>query len=520
MYAPRVPDSVSRSRPSAPAVSVMVAACAVLAGGCHTAPTPPKRMKMTTQIPDGVATPDRLKTSIGTLTSVDGVPDVQTTRLVYDNLDFQRATQAYLASLPIASMYAMREGLVSFGPANTTVVQFQQLMDSKALWLTPNTTSVYMAAWLEMTDEPWVIEAPPNVLGIIDDFWFRYVADFGNAGPDKGQGGKFLVLPPGYEGDVPAGYYVTQSSTYGNWVVWRGFQEEGDPAPAVEATKRLFRMYPLSKKDDPPQMTFVNASGVFHNTIHRMDEGIWEEIDAVVQAEPSEGMDPEILGQLASIGIRKGTPFAPDDRMRGILADAARVAAVTVRALAARPREDVFYFYPGESTCWMTPFVGGSHEFLADGVRLLDARNYFHFYATGITPAMASAPIGKGSQYAVAYMDSDGNPFDGGRTYKLHLPKDVPAKDFWSFTLYGNQTRALLQTDQQFPGIDNNKPGLIQNSDGSYDMYFGPMAPAGMEQNWIQTVPGKGWNVILRLYGPLEPWFDKTWRPGDFELVE
>jgi hypothetical protein len=326
----------------------MVAACAVLAGGCHTAPTPPKRMKMTTQIPVGVATPDRLKTSIGTLTSVDGVPDVQTTRLVYDNLDFQRATQAYLASLPIASMYAMREGLVSFGPANTTVVQFQQLMDSKALWLTPNTTSVYMAAWLEMTDEPWVIEAPPNVLGIIDDFWFRYVADFGNAGPDKGQGGKFLVLPPGYEGDVPAGYYVTQSSTYGNWVAWRGFQEEGDPAPAVEATKRLFRMYPLSKKDDPPQMTFVNASGVFHNTIHRMDEGIWEEIDAVVQAEPSEGMDPEILGQLASIGIRKGTPFAPDDRMRGILADAARVAAVTVRALAARPREDVFYFYPGE----------------------------------------------------------------------------------------------------------------------------------------------------------------------------
>jgi hypothetical protein len=143
-----------------------------------------------------------------------------------------------------------------------------------------------------------------------------------------------------------------------------------------------------------------------------------------------------------------------------------------------------------------------------------------HFYATGITPAMSKAPVGKGSQYAIAYLDKEGNALDGSKTYKIHLPPNVPAKDFWSFTLYDNQTRSMLQTDQRFPGLDNNKEGLKQNADASYDVYFSPEPPAGLENNWIQTVPGKGWNVILRLYGPLQPWFDKTWRPGDPELVK
>jgi len=478
-----------------------------------------QKMKMTTEIPPGIATPNKLETRLGTLTSFDGVPDAKTTQIVYDNLDFQRATQAFLAGLPIASMYAWREGFKEFGPVNTTVIQFQDLMDSKALWLTAQTTSVYMGTWLEMTNEPWVIETPPNVLGFIDDFWFRYVVDFGNAGPDKGKGGKFLILPPGYEGDVPEGYHVARTNTYGHWVVWRGFQIDGSTERAIKEARELFRMYPLSKVNNPPKMNFVNVSGKFHNTIHRMDYGFWEEVNAVVQAEPSQGMDPEILGQFASIGIRKGQPFKPDARMKKILTDAAKVGSVTARALATHPRDDAFFYFPGESK-WANPFVGGSHQFLNDGVRLLDARNTFHFYATGITPAMVSAPVGKGSQYAFTYVDANGDALDGSKTYKVHLPPNVPAKDFWSFTLYDNQTRSMLQTDQRFPGIDSNKKGLQQNADGSFDIYVGPKAPKGKESNWIQSVPGRGWNTIFRLYGPLQPWFDKTWRPGDFELVE
>ncbi len=297
----------------------------------------PPKMKMTTAIPEGIATPDRLETSIGTLTSFDGVPDAETTQKVYDNLDLQRATQAFLSTIQISSMAAMEKGLLTFGPANITAVLFEELMDSKALWLTPNTTSVYMASWLELGDEPMVLETPPNVLGFINNAWFRYVIDFGNAGPDKGQGGKFLILPPGYEGDVPDGYYVAKSHTHGNWVVWRGFQVDGSPQPAVETTKKIFRMYPLSQKDNPPEMTFVNASGKFNNTIHRMDFGFWEELNEAIQAEPLEGLDPEIRGLLASIGIEKGKPFAPDERMQGILTEAAKIASVTARTLTARP---------------------------------------------------------------------------------------------------------------------------------------------------------------------------------------
>jgi len=479
----------------------------------------PPKMKMTTETPPGIATPDKLKTRIGTLTSFDGVPDEQTAQKVYDNLDFQRGVLAYLNSIQIASMYGMRKGILEFGPANTTALLFETLMDSKALWLTPNTVNIYMTLWLELKDEPMVIETPPNVLGIIDNHWFEYVTDFGNAGPDRGKGGKFLILPPGYKGKVPKGYYVARTSTYGNWVIWRGFQVDGDPAPAVATTKKIFRMYPLSQKDNPPKMNFINVSGVFNNTIHRMDYGIFEEINEVVQAEPAESGNPEILGLLASIGIKKGQPFKPDARMRKILTEAADVGAATVRTLAARPRDDMFYFYPGEGV-WSTPFPGGSHEFLDNGARVLDARAYFHFYATGITPAMTAKMVGKGSQYAVAYMDADGNALDGSKTYRVHLPPNVPAKDFWSFTLYDNQTRAMLQTDQQFPGRASVDKEVVQNADGSYDMYFGPKPPAGKEGNWIQSVPGKGWNMLFRLYGPLQSWFDKTWRPGDPELVK
>jgi hypothetical protein len=447
------------------------------------------------------------------------VPDKATTVKVYDDLDLRRATEAFLSSLQIASLNAMEKGLLSFGPPNTTVLVFEELMDSKALWLTPNTVSIYMSTWLEMGDEPMVIETPPNVLGFINDAWFQYVADFGNAGPDRGKGGKFLILPPGYTGAVPEGYHVARTTTRGNWIAWRGFQVNGSTAPAVKATRETFRIYPLSRRANPPAMNFVNVSGKFHNTIHRMDDGFWEELNETIQAEPLEGLDADLRGLLASIGIEKGKPFTPDPRMKEILSEAARVGSVTARALTARPRDPRHYLYPGERV-WTNPFIQGRYDFVLDGARLLDSRAYMHFYATGITPAMAMRNVGKGSQYAIAYLDKDGNALDGSRTYRIHLPANVPAKDFWSFTLYDNQTRSMLQTDQRFPGLDNNREGLQQNPDGSTDIYFGPRPPAGRENNWLQTVPGKGWNVILRLYGPLESFYDKTWKPSDPEPVD
>jgi len=479
----------------------------------------PVKMKMTTEIPEGISTPNTLNSStIGELNFFDGVPLPETEEKVNDYIDLHNAVNAYVNGIHIASMEGLKRGIVAFGPANKTALLFEDLMDSKAFWLTPNTTSVYMASWLEVGDEPMVIETPPDVLGFINDHWFKYVLDFGRLGPDKSQGGKFLIIPPGYEGMIPKGYHVAKTNTHGHWVIWRGFQKGGSPKPAIDATKATFKIYPLSQKDNPPAMNFVNMSGKINNTIHRMDAHIFEEMNAVVQSEPSFGESKEILGSLAAIGIQKGKEFKPDARMQKILEEAAKIGAAIVRTQMAKPRSDYFYYY--ENSQWINPLAYRSHLFEHQGIRLIDARAAFHFYATGITPAMTLKLIGKGSQYACAYSDKDGNTFDGSKTYKVNIPANAPMKDFWSFTVYDNQTRSMLQTDEQFPGIDNNKKGIVQNTDGSYDIYVGPKAPEGMKNNWIQTVPGKGWNTIFRLYGPLEPWFDKTWRPGDFELVE
>lgn len=468
-------------------------------------------------VPQAITTPDKVETRVGTHRFFDGYPDAKTVEAAYDNLDFQRGVRAFLDGLPIASLYAMREGLQEVGAVNGTVGIFENLMDARTLFLTANTESVYAATWLDLKDGPMVVESAPNTLGILDDFFFGYVTDLGNAGPDKGKGGRYLILPPGYEGEVPDGYHTFTSRTYGNWLIWRGFLQEGDPKPAVANLKQNTRIYPLAQAKTPPATKFINLSGKSFNTIHANDITFYEEVHQVLQEEPVDALDPEYLGLLAAIGIEKGKPFAPDARMTDILNDAAAVGNATARAIVFRTRDPKSYYY--ENSAWKTGFIGGSHEFEVDGVRLLDGRSLFFYYATGITPAMSAKIVGIGSQYAGAMVDSEGRALDGGYSYKLHIPANVPVKDFWSLVLYDNQTRSMLQTDQAFPSL-NSERGMVANDDGSTDIYFGPTAPQGKESNWIQTVPGKGWSVLLRLYGPLEPWFDKTWQPGEIERLD
>jgi hypothetical protein len=353
--------------------------------GLVCAAAPAQAQKYETNIPPAIVAPDSFDTRLGVLKFKHGVPDDATVQKVYDNLDFQRGVQAFLSAMPAASLVAMRNGIRSFGPDNQTVIIFETLMDSRSLFLTANTESIYTLAWIDLKNGPVVIESPPNTLGLFDDFWFRYVADLGNAGPDKGQGGKFLFLPPGYNGSVPDGYYVYKSPTFGNWFVTRGFQVKGDPKPGVDSIKAHLRIYPLAGANNPPSTNFVNVSGKAFNTIHAMDFSYFEEVNQVIQEEPTTAMDPETLGVLASIGIEHGKPFAPDERMKKILIEAAAVGSATVRALTYRSQEPDAYLYP--NSAWQTPFIGGSYEFLRNGARLLDARSFFFFLATGITPA-------------------------------------------------------------------------------------------------------------------------------------
>jgi hypothetical protein len=232
-------------------------------------------------------------------------------------------------------------------------------------------------------------------------------------------------------------------------------------------------------------------------------------------------LDPELRGLFAAIGIQKGKPFAPDARMKKLLTDAAAVANATSRALLWYERDESAFLYEG--SYWKMGFVGGSYEYLKDegmGGRYLNARTHFYYFATVNTPMMAAKLVGKGSKYAWGYLDSKGNYLDGSKTYKLNLPKDPPAEKFMSVVIYDSQTRSELQTSQPYPGKNNKRDKMIVNDDGSIDLYFGPKAPAGKEANWLQTVPGKGWFCLLRLYSPTEAWYDKTWRPGEIELVQ
>lgn len=475
-----------------------------------------KKYKMTTAVPEAITLPDSFDSSIGTLEFFDGFPIKETVSKSYDFLDLQRGVNVFLDEMRAVSSWSLRAGLRTLGVTQSNqVAVFENLMDSKALWLTANSETVYASTFLNLkTDGPTVIESPPMVLGILDDMWMRYIGDTGNAGPDRGQGGKYLVLPPAYDGEVPDGYYVCQSRSYGVWFVVRGFLVDGDPRPAVNNFEQGLRIYPLEKADNPPAMEFIKGSGRPHNTIHSNDYHFFEELNALIQEEHDDAISREARGRLALLGIIKGQSFEPDQRLRKILGEAAVVGAAITRSMSWASRDDMVYFYPDDDRTWFSAFAVGSHIFQVDDWLHHDARSMFHYNATGITPAMAVAMPGIGSQYAAAACDSEGNWLDGAHTYKLTLPPNPPAKDFWSVVVYDSQTRSMLQTDQQFPSANNQPGGAEQNADGSTDVYFGPEAPAGKEKNWVQTVPGKGFWLILRLYAPLEPWFDKTWRPS------
>lgn len=481
--------------------------------------------KYNTDIPDKILTPDAVETRLGTLNFFDGLPSDETTKKVYDNLDFMRAVETFLNGIPVTSIEGLRLGFYSVGSDNfNKVAIFDDLLNSNPLFLTGNTSTVYASAFLNLKENgPMVVEVPAGSgPGTVNDAYFRYVIDMGGPGPDRGKGGKYLILPPDYDGETPEGYFVAKSTGYVNWLILRGFLVDGK----TDVSKRMYReglkIYPLKDKDNQPTMEFINVSNKDFNTIHANNYDFYHELNEVIQREPVSLLDPELRGLFASIGIEKGKSFNPDKRMKEILTDAVAVGNATARAMLFRSREkEANIFKTGH---WEAAFMGGNYQWIKDdgnGGRYLDARTRYFYGATVNTPAMVLKMVGLGSQYAYAMVDAKGNYLDGNKNYTLNIPANAPAKEFWSIVMYDPQTRSMLQTDQQFPSISSQKTPLVQNEDGSITIYVGPEnhAPKDKEANWLQSRAGKGFFVAFRLYGPLEPWFNQTWIPGDFELV-
>jgi hypothetical protein len=530
-----------------------VIACAMLV-------LPPSAAGQTSpQIPPALTTPDRVQTRIGTLEFTDGVPSVETARRVYDTLDFTRALNVFNNSFRGASAYAIRQGFLSIGAEDNTVVIFSELMDARSLFLTANADTVYYLAVVNLTQGPMVIEQPPEGLGTINDMWFSWIIDIGYPGPDRGEGGRYLLLPPGYDGPLPeGGFFVARSRTTRVLYAARSYLTDNDPRPAVDIIKKSIKIYPytaggygtsiatalegkvrLEKNTPVPATKFVEASGKSFNTIPPNDYSFFEMINANVQQEPADSYDPELAGQLSAIGIVKGKPFKPDARMQKILADAAAVGTAAGRALNWRfSMAHDWAYYPGSS--WGNMLWQGGYNFETPpplftrdgdfkpfpptGARTLDSRTAFYFAYTLDSPGMIMRIPDVGSQYLMGFLDADKKPLDGARTYKVTLPPDIPAGKFWSFTVYDNQTRSMLDTPQRFPRAGSQSypsPAAEANADGSTTVYFGPAQPEGVKRgNWIQTIPGKGWFTILRLYSPLETFFTKQWRPTEIEPVQ
>ena len=503
-----------------------------------------------------VSTPGSVETRLGTLTFQDGAPSEATATAVYDHLDFTYAFRAFTDAFQGVSMQALHEGFIAAGIKDGEMLVFSELMDSASLFLTANADTIYYLSFFDLSNGPMVLETPPGALGTIDDMWFRWVIDFGRSGPDRGEGGKYLIVGPGYDGVLPeGGFYVAHARTNRVIMLGRSFLTDGDPAPTVEAIKAHTRLYPyapggvglsiaryleggveLGRAAEPETPVWHEGTGRVMNTIPPSDASYYEMLDALVQSEPATALDPELMGPIAAVGIKKGHDFAPDARMKAILAEAVAVANATGRTLGFSPRDPEWTYY--ENSQWWNPLFAGGYNFetplpeiTAEGAKPYpptgykqnDARTSFFYMATGITPAMAMRLAGVGSQYLFAAKDADGRFFDGAETYKVTLPKGIPAAAFWSFTLYDNQTRSMLQTPQKYPRAGSQNypsPAAQADADGTTTVYFSPEQPADVGRgNWIQTDPAKGWVLILRLYSPLAAFFDKTWQPSEIEVV-
>jgi hypothetical protein len=466
--------------------------------------------------------PETMHTRFGTLEFPGGYPTEETSRKVFDELDLQRATQLYLDMYPALSAHGLMKGWIrDLGMQDASQINVTaDRLNSSALVLTGNTESLYAFAVFDLKkDGPTVFEVPPGVMGPLDDHNFLFVADIGPTGKDQGKGGKYLLLPPDYEGDVPDGYFVVRSPTYANFSFIRanaavvGFGEK-----ALEYYRENAKVYPL--KSGPRAPTVKNVTEMPWNSLVPEDASAFQWMHEIIDYEPPEAFGKELLGRLASLGIVKGQPFAPDARMQQIFAKAAEQGVAMSRVIAFESRQPEARVYPNR--VWESPFIGNSSTFDPEGYFNLEARTTFHFTADGITPAMAmQMPEGTGSRYQTTYKDGDGNYLDGKKVYKLNMPSGVPVALFWSVTVYDSWTRSELQS-QPYPSISSQQdPAPKTNRDGSIDIYFAAEKPEGVAaQNWVRTLPNQGFFVYIRYYGPLNAFNDKTWVPNDVELVQ
>lgn len=447
-----------------------------------------------------------------------GYPTAATVQKASDETDLNRAIHAYRFFYPTVSSAAIFREMKRLGVQPNKVFGYMDTQP-RHIGFTLNSDTPYGGMLLDLNIGPLVIELPPGpLLGAVLDINQRWVADMGVPGPDGGKGGKHLLLPPGYEGNVPDGYYVARATSFQVIAGMRALPEAGDVQGAIKRLQTI-KVHPLDTAIAWTAPTWIDQTPMPQDqTPTKIEDKLeyWQMLHDIVNTEPPLQDERTHYGDLAALGIVKGQPFNPDDRMKGILERAAKEGSAQMRVESFADQRPDRMVWPDRQWQWAAlRFENGTWD-TAD-YRDTHAADKWFYQAIATSPAMFRRDPAAGSLYWLGLRDKGGDYLDGGKSYKLSVPLPVPNRLFWSVTVYDAETRSQIQTDQAKAALRS----LFELKDlkgESVDLYFGPDAPAGHEDRWIKTTPGKGWFVYFRIYGPQPSAFDGTWKPGDFEL--
>lgn len=457
-----------------------------------------------------------VETRFGELQFINGYPSSESTEKLYEELDFQRAVQAYLWGLPMVEMAEWaRVQREVFGATSSDFVTYLDFKQKMGI-LTANATTPYVMAFLYLKESgPMVFEIPPGpTAGGLLDFWQRPFSDLGETGPDKGQGAKYLILGPGHDDMNPEGYIVMRSP---HWNVFLGHRVlHPDPKTAQEMLE-AHKLYPYGDRDNPPETRYISSEGIPWAAHQPRGLAYFERLAGVLEVEPVEPRDYMIMATLRPLGIMPGVSFDPDERQARILTEGALAGEAFARAIAYEKRFEGARLWPGKY--WEKAlFISDTNQDL-DTHTQLDERTSWFYEAIGVTDGMMGKTVGSGQVYLEAQKDSNGDWLDGGMDYRLNIPANVPMKQFWSITVYDNDTRCFVQTGH-LPD-KSSRMDLEIDDDGSVNLYFGPEPPDDekLHANWIKTVAGEGWFTYFRLYAPTEGYFDQSWQLQDIERL-
>jgi len=431
----------------------------------------------------------------------------------------RRATEVAIWAMPAVNADLMLQAFEKAGGAPNQIAYWSRLPSWKNQTLTPNPDTVYLIAFLDTKAAgPMVLEFPPaddgSITANIDNVWQVALEDAGPSGADKGKGGKYLILPPGYSKRIPKGYIPLKSDTYAGYALIRSTPKTGsdeDVAKAVAYGKRV-KLYPLSSAARPAKTIYVDVVDTLFDSTIPYDLTYFQSLDRVIQAEPWLERDRAMIDLVRSLGIEKGKTFQPDQDKAAAFERGARDANEWLEHQRANAFEPYF-----DGANWFVPATPDAIQAQSDNFARKDI---YPTDARAITYSMGYVGIkhlGAGQFYLMTMKDADAKPLDGDKSYRLTVPGNAPVKQYWSATVYDNSTHALVREVDHFSRASNT-PGIKSNADGSVDLFLGPVAPAGKEENWIPTKPGSRFEVLFRLYGPEKALFDKTWTLPDIAV--